>query len=53
MSELALLRLGPRQLAHGRPYVERAEHEPPRHDEAASWLYHAVARPAERDQLSV
>jgi preprotein translocase subunit SecA len=45
MSESALLGLLPRELAHGRPYVEREEHQPPWHDEVALWLWHHVARP--------
>ena len=48
MSEVVLLGLLPRDLAHGRPYVEREEHASPWHDEAALWLYHALAQPVWR-----
>jgi preprotein translocase subunit SecA len=48
MSELALLGLTPRELAHGRPYAEREEHPPPWHDELALALWHGAAWPAWR-----
>ena len=48
MSELALLGLAASELAHGRPYLEREEHAPPWHDEAAVWLWHSVAWPVWR-----
>jgi len=45
MSETALLRLAPRELASGRPYVEREEKAPPWYDELALWLWYGVALP--------
>ena len=48
MSEPVLLGLLPRELARGRPYVEREEHAPAWHDEAALWLWHRLAWPAWR-----
>jgi len=45
MSETALLRLAPSELASGRPYVEREEKAPPWYDEAALWLWYGVALP--------
>jgi preprotein translocase subunit SecA len=48
MSETALLRLPPRALASGRPYVERDERAAPWHDELALWLWYGVAWPAWR-----
>jgi preprotein translocase subunit SecA len=48
MSELRMLGLPAGELARGRPYVEREEHAPLWHDEAALWLWHGVARPAWR-----
>jgi preprotein translocase subunit SecA len=43
MSETALLRLAPRELAPGRPYVEREEKAPPWHDELALALWYGAA----------
>jgi preprotein translocase subunit SecA len=48
MSELALLGLGPNELAHGRPYLEREERPTPWHDEAARWFWHGALWPAWR-----
>jgi preprotein translocase subunit SecA len=45
MSETALLRLAPRELAPGRPYVEREEKAPPWHDELALSLWYGAALP--------
>jgi preprotein translocase subunit SecA len=45
MSETALLRLAPRELASGRPYVEREEKAPPWHDELALGLWYGLAVP--------
>ena len=45
MSETALLRLPSSELASGRPYVERAEHAPLWHDEAALALWYGQAVP--------
>ena len=45
MSETALLRLAPRELASGRPYVEREEKAPPWHDELALSLWYGAALP--------
>lgn len=45
MSETALLRLAPRELASGRPYVEREEKAPPWQDELALWLWYGIALP--------
>ena len=46
MSESAVLRLLPGELASGRPYVERDERPTPWHDEAALWLWHGLVVPA-------
>ena len=45
MSETALLRLAPRELASGRPYVEREEKAQPWHDEWVLALWYGVALP--------
>ena len=45
MSNAAILRLGPGDIAPGRPYVERDEHEPPWHDRLAVGLWHGVVIP--------
>ncbi len=45
MSETALLRLAPHELAHGRPYVEREEKAPSWHDELALSLWYGAALP--------
>ena len=45
MSTATLLHLAPRDLATGRPYPERDEHEPPWHDKLASWLWHGAVVP--------
>ena len=45
MSETALLRLAPHELAPGRPYVEREEMAPPWHDELALSLWYGAALP--------
>jgi preprotein translocase subunit SecA len=42
---LLALRLRPQDLAHGRPYVERDEHEPVWHDRLALGLWHGVMGP--------
>ena len=39
------LHLPARELAHGRPYAERDEHEPAWHDRAALWLWHGTLAP--------
>src|SRR5438874_10460524 len=49
MSRAALLN-GAGELANGRPYAERAEHEPGWHDRLAEFLIGAVVKPA-RDKL--
>lgn len=46
MSTQTLLRLQPGDIASGRPYVERDEHEPPWHDKLALRLWHGVAMPS-------
>jgi preprotein translocase subunit SecA len=48
MSESTLLRLPPRALASGRPYVERDERAPPWHDELALGLWYGAVWPAWR-----
>jgi preprotein translocase subunit SecA len=48
MSEAALLHLQPGDIAAGRPYVERDEHEPPWHDRLALGLWHGAAMPLMR-----
>jgi preprotein translocase subunit SecA len=48
MSSLAALHLLPGDLAPGRPYVERDEHEPPWLDRAAVRAWHGVAVPLVR-----
>jgi preprotein translocase subunit SecA len=45
MSTTTLLQRLPGELATGRPYPERDEHEPPWHDKLAGWLWHGVAVP--------
>mgnify|MGYP006198355093 CR=1 FL=1 len=45
MSEALLLRLRPRDLASGRPYVERDERPPSLPDELALGLWHGAVRP--------
>lgn len=45
MSDVAVLGLRPGELAHGRPYFERAERAQPWYDEAAVWTYHSAVRP--------
>ena len=39
------LHLPASELAHGRPYAEREEHEPAWHDRAALWLWHGTLAP--------
>ena len=39
------LGLSSEDLAHGRPYIERDEKEPPAHDKLALWVWHAVLAP--------
>jgi len=48
MSSTALLGMQPADLALGRPYAERDEHEPPWHDAAALTLWHSLVWPALR-----
>ena len=48
MSSATLLKLRPGDVAPGRPYVERDEHEPPWHDRLAMWLWHGAALPIVR-----
>ena len=46
MSASLTLRLEARDLAHGRPYVERDEREPVWHDRLALWVWHGLVSPA-------
>ncbi len=48
MSSVSILRLQSRDLACGRPYVEREEREPPWHDRLALGLWHSLLRPLAR-----
>ena len=48
MSSAAILRLRPGDIAPGRPYVERDEHEPPWHDRLAVGLWHGMVIPLVR-----
>jgi preprotein translocase subunit SecA len=48
MSTATLLHLLPGDIAPGRPYVERDEHEPPWHDKLALRLWHGGAMPVLR-----
>jgi preprotein translocase subunit SecA len=48
MSDATVLRLRPGDLAPGRPYLERYDHESPLHDRFALGLWHAVAAPLQR-----
>ena len=48
MSNAAVLKLRPGEIAPGRPYVERDEHEPPWHDRLAIGLWHGAVLPLVR-----
>ncbi len=48
MSDAAALNLGPGTIAPGRPYVERAEHEPAWHERLAIGLWHGAGLPLVR-----
>jgi len=48
MSSAAVLELRPGDIAPGRPYVERDEHEPPWHDQLAVGLWYGAVLPLVR-----
>ena len=48
MSDAGVLHLRPGDIAPGRPYVERDEHEPPWHDRVAIGLWHGGVLPLVR-----